>query len=379
MSQEEFDTAIRAYDLAHQHVAEAIARDDLELARAEIDDILRDVKSGAYGPLASAVMPPLDNYLDRGLTAGEVAWSYLYELPQFVLWSFPIAALVAAVFTVHGMTVNREIVAAKAGGISFHRLLVPVFALGLLLTGGALWLADIVPRGNRIAAEIRQEEDTRQSWRTNFVYQTEDGRSLAVRRLAVSEKRMHGVVMQKGDPIEERPVTHMVASVGHYSEDRGWILQNGHLRRIQPGGEELTWRFDELVAPGLTEKPEELLEEPRDDELMTYEEMGRLADIIRRSGGDPQKLLVEREQKLAIPVATLVIILFGAPLATSSQRGGAAFGIGISLGSTILYLVLFKVLGAVGESGALSPVAAAWTPNAIFLLAGLVLLARVRT
>jgi len=321
----------------------------------------------------------LDNYLDRGLTAGEVAWSYLYELPQFVLWSFPIAALVAAVFTVHGMTVNREIVAAKAGGISFHRLLVPVFALGLLLTGGALWLADIVPRGNRIAAEIRQEEDTRQSWRTNFVYQTEDGRSLAVRRLAVSEKRMHGVVMQKGDPIEERPVTHMVASVGHYSEDRGWIFQNGYLRRIQPGGEELTWRFDELVAPGLTEKPEELLEEPRDDELMTYEEMGRLADIIRRSGGDPQKLLVEREQKLAIPVATLVIILFGAPLATSSQRGGAAFGIGISLGSTILYLVLFKVLGAVGESGALSPVAAAWTPNAIFLLAGLVLLARVRT
>jgi len=65
MSQEEFDTAIRAYDLAHQHVAEAIACDDLELARAEIDDILRDVKSGAYGPLASAFMPALDNYLDR--------------------------------------------------------------------------------------------------------------------------------------------------------------------------------------------------------------------------------------------------------------------------------------------------------------------------
>jgi lipopolysaccharide export system permease protein len=88
---------------------------------------------------------------------------------------------------------------------------------------------------------------------------------------------------------------------------------------------------------------------------------------------------VDRQEKLAIPVATLVIILFGAPLATSTKRGGTAYGIGVALLSTILYMLLFRVSGAFGETGALDPITSAWLPNAIFLAAGIVLLARVRT
>jgi lipopolysaccharide export system permease protein len=88
---------------------------------------------------------------------------------------------------------------------------------------------------------------------------------------------------------------------------------------------------------------------------------------------------VERAQKRAIPVAALVIVLFGAPLASSAPRGGAAYGIGVSLAVTILYLMLFKVAGAAGNTGALPPQVAAWLPNVVFGLAAVVLLARVRT
>lgn len=325
------------------------------------------------------VTEQLDNYLDRGLGFPDVARSYLFELPQFFLWSFPIAGLIAAVFTVHSMTVNREVVAAKAGGVSFHRLVAPLFVLGVLLTGVALWLTDVVPDANRIAAEIRKERDVRQSWRSNFVFQTEGGRSLSIRRLTTHRGSIRGVVMEDGDPLDGGTMTHVVAQRGEYTEEKGWVFHDGYLRRIRPDGNELTWKFERLVSRGFDEKPEDLLEDVGDEELMTYEEMGRLAGIIRRSGGDPQKLLVEREQKLAIPVATLVIILFGAPLATTSKRGGSAFGIGVSLGTTILYMVLFKVFGAIGESGAMEPAVAAWTPNVLFLAGALALLARVRT
>lgn len=325
------------------------------------------------------VTEQLDTYLNRGLTALDVGRAYLFMLPKFVLWSFPIAALVAAVFTVHGMTVNREIVAAKAGGISFHRLIAPLLVLGVLLTGVALWLAWTVPETNRIAAEILGEREVRQAWRNDFVYQTEDGRSLSVRRLRAEDRTMRGVMMASGDPTDGGTMTHVVANRARYSDEEGWVLESGYLRRIQSDGDELTWEFDRLVPRGLDEEPQDLLEDARDDELMNYREMGRLARVIRRSGGEPNELLVKKEQKLAIPVATLVIVLFGAPLATTSNRGGAAFGIGVSLGSTILYLSLFKVFGAMGESGALSPMLAAWAPNVLFLAAGLVLLSRVRT
>ncbi len=74
-----------------------------------------------------------------------------------------------------------------------------------------------------------------------------------------------------------------------------------------------------------------------------------------------------------------MVLLFGAPLATSNKRGGTAYGIGLSLGTVIVYILMLKISGAVGEAGAMPPLAAAWLPNVVFFGAALVLLARVRT
>src|SRR5690606_3581132 len=60
----------------------------------------------------------LGNYLSRGVPMRNVAISYIYQIPQLVFWGFPIAALIATVFTIGNMTRHQEITAAKAGGVS---------------------------------------------------------------------------------------------------------------------------------------------------------------------------------------------------------------------------------------------------------------------
>jgi uncharacterized membrane protein len=123
----------------------------------------------------------LDRYLDRadqGVTFGRVVVSYVYQFPQFVFWSFPIAALLATVFTIHPMTTHSEVMAAKAGGVSFHRLILPLVVMGMLLTGAGLVLADLAPRANQTAAELRGDRERRQGWRSNFVYITDRGEAL---------------------------------------------------------------------------------------------------------------------------------------------------------------------------------------------------------
>jgi lipopolysaccharide export system permease protein len=322
----------------------------------------------------------LDDYLERGVPGLDVIKAYLYEFPNFVLYSFPIAALVAAVFTIHFMTTHREIVAAKAGGVSFHRLVAPLVGMGILLTGVALGLSEVVPTTNRIAAELRLERSARRNWRAYFVFRGEDGTSMAIRRLSVAENTIEGVVLEtEPDDISTTPALHLVADEARFDEENGWTFDEGYLRQLSAEGSQQTFGFTQMRMRGLGERPEDLLEEPRDDEEMTYGELGRLAEMIRRSGGDPGEYLVKKEQKRAIPVATLVIILFGAPLATTSKRGGAAFGIGVSLGSTILYMLLFKLAGAFGATGNLDPLLAAWLPNGLFFVTGCVLLTRVRT
>jgi lipopolysaccharide export system permease protein len=320
----------------------------------------------------------LDDYIDRGVAMGDVVISYLYMMPLFIQWTFPIAALLATVFTVHNMTAHREVVAAKAGGISFHRLYLPLLIAGFAFTGVALALSEVVPRTNKIAAQIQRAETPGRSWRSDFVYRSEQGVTWQVDRLTAADGRMTGLVLERPPTTHDRAV-HVAAEAASYSDDGGWMLAQGYLRRLDPGGTLTTVEFERLSVPGLEEKPEELLEVPPEPEEMTYAEIDRFADIIQRTGGDASELLVKKEQKIAIPVMTLVIILFGAPLATSHKRGGAAFGVGLSLATVLLFMVLLRVAGALGEAGALSPLAAAWIPNAVFALAGIFFTARVLT
>ena len=52
----------------------------------------------------------LDDYLDRGVALLDIGVAYFYKLPQFIQWSFPIAGLIAAVFTVHTMTRHLSLI-----------------------------------------------------------------------------------------------------------------------------------------------------------------------------------------------------------------------------------------------------------------------------
>ncbi len=321
----------------------------------------------------------IDRYINRGLTAKQVSLSYVYQLPLFIQYSFPIAALVATVFTIGAMTRYQEITAAKAGGLSFYRLMSPIVGMAVLLTVAGLGLGELVPYTLEKRAELmgNRKADAIGS-RAAFVYQTQGEGMLTVRMLNVRDREMTGVVLER-NASKTGPGMHRIASTARWTPHRGWMLQGGYVRRLGADGTEVTFAFDSLRVPGLTETPDDLLAEPKDAEEMGYEEMSRFITAIDRSGGDSRPLRVERAQKIALPVAVLIIVLFGAPLATSSQRGGTAFGIGISLGVTILYMLLFRVGKAVGSSGALDPNVAAWAPNLLFLVAALWFMSRVRT
>jgi lipopolysaccharide export system permease protein len=156
-------------------------------------------------------------------------------------------------------------------------------------------------------------------------------------------------------------------------------VDDGRVRVFLGAGREQAWEFASLVPIRLRETPEQLLAIPKSPDEMGYRELGSYIDVLRHSGGKPFRLMVQQAQKIAIPVATLIIVLFGAPLANSSPRGGTAYGIGISLGITIFYMMLFKVSGGLANGGSIPPLLGAWFPNLLFLVAAVWLQVRVKT
>ena len=320
----------------------------------------------------------IDQYARQELPLTSVALGYVYQMPLFISWSFPVAALIATVFTVNTMTRHSEMTAAKAGGISFFRALRVLVVLGVLLTGVALLLSEIVPIGTERKKEVLQEvERMPDVMRHDFVYTGPDGHVYTIRQLNISGPSMSGLTIERAE--QGQPVLRIAARDASWDSISGWTLNEGVYRRFDESGTERAFSFDTLRMAAMTETPEQLMARMKEPEEMRYAELGRFIETLERSGGKPREMMVQRSQKIAIPMATMVIILFGAPLANSSARGGAAYGIGISLGITVFYMVLFRVTGAAGTAGWMDPALAAWAPNLLFALAAIFLIARVRT
>jgi len=323
----------------------------------------------------------LDTYSEKAIPLGAVALGYVYMLPQFILWSFPIASLIATVFTVSAMTRHSEMAAAKAGGISFYRATLILPVMGLLLTVTGLGLTEVVPLGIRRAAELHGEKSGFRRGRSDFMYRGEDGSVYGIRRIDVNSGRISSLTMEnEGDGVTT-PTLHTFAREATWdSTTSQWTLHDGEFRVFAPGHDERFIKFDQMIPVTLREPPEELLADPKDPEEMRFGEINRFIKSLERSGGDAFKLMFSRSEKIAIPVATLIVILFGAPLLSgATARSGPAYGIGVSLGITIVYLMMFRLAQAIGATGAIQPDLAAWVPNMIFAAGAIGLNFRVKT
>ncbi|MEX2281482.1 MAG: LptF/LptG family permease [Gemmatimonadota bacterium] len=320
----------------------------------------------------------LARYIDRGISLGRVGLSYVYQLPLYIYYSFPIASLIGTIFTVNNMTRHSELSAAKAGGVSFWRLLAPLPVLGIILTIVALGLSELVPITTRARSQLLGGRGPSNVARTEFVYRGTNGYSFAIRRIDLEGARITGLVMEREGNEPEVPSIYVKGQEAVYDSVKGWTVFRGQLRMLL-GEEERLFDFSELHPTRFRETPEKLLAQPKEPEEMRYAELGEFIEVLQRSGGNPLELMADRAEKIALPVATLIIILFGAPLANSTQRGGAAYGIGISLGITIVYMMLFRICHAAAATGTIPPNLAPWLPNILIFLAAVVLTLRVKT
>jgi lipopolysaccharide export LptBFGC system permease protein LptF len=67
------------------------------------------------------------------------------------------------------------------------------------------------------------------------------------------------------------------------------------------------------------------------------------------------------------------------PFAVTTGRRGALYGIGLGIALALVYWTMISVCAALGSSGVMTPLLAAWAPNLLFGAAGLALLLTVRT
>ena len=140
--------------------------------------------------------------------------------------------------------------------------------------------------------------------------------------------------------------------------------------------------FSPIVAPlrlYYAERPDDFATEVKSPDQMTFAQLRRYIETIRRSGYSAEELTVKLYQKTSWPFISLVMALIALPFAFRMGRRGALYGFFIALLLGIAYWGVFSIFTKFGEVGNLPGLLSAWSANILFAIAAIYLFLHVET
>jgi LPS export ABC transporter permease LptG len=333
----------------------------------------------------------LSDKLFKGTTtAGMLATYMWYQTPQYIYWCIPLSVLIGGLVTVGILTRTSELIVMRACGISLYRAAAPLLTFAVL-AGGVLFLFEenVLAYSNRRAEELRHVirggvpralDVFDRRWilgRQGEIYhylffdpkRTELG-GFSVFRFAPRAGRLQSRAFY-------RTVTFGGKATG-FEQTVVWQARDGWVREFDRQIAQRAYRpvdHEELSV----EPPQYFMTEQTPAERMTYAQLKRYIVELRASGINVTEHEVELHRKVSFPWVTLIMTLLALPFAVTTGRRGAMYGIGLGIVLALVYWIAMSVFGAVGASGVIHPLLAAWAPNILFAAAALYLLLTVRT
>jgi LPS export ABC transporter permease LptG/LPS export ABC transporter permease LptF len=313
-------------------------------------------------------------------------FEYLFFLaPSFIYQTLPISVLLSVLGAFGVMTKQNEVTAFKACGVSLFRLAIPVFVASVLFSGG-LFAFDYyyLPGANRKQDALRDEIKGRATQTylnpNNKWIMGEGSRIFHYTYLDPTEKVMAGAYVFELDPDTFRLTREISAERARWSPTlHTWVFENGWNSDFRGKQRILTHTFQADTFPELTERPDYFLKEALLDKQMNFLQLDKYIRDLRQSGFDTMRLQVSFYNKFSVPLFAMIMALIAVPFAFLVGNRGAMTGIGISIAIAIVYLGVSKLFEKIGGVNELPPALAAWAPDALFSLAGLYLLTRMRS
>lgn len=312
---------------------------------------------------------------------------YLLHLAPKLLYDLtPIGTLVASLICFGILTKYNEVTAFKAGGVSVHRLAVPVlfasFVVSVLLFG---FDQNFIPEANRrqemLRAEIKKKPVQTYLKRDRQWVYGEGSRIYNYQFLDPTDNVMSKVNVYELDPKTFHVVHQISAERARWVPSLNtWRFRNGMSHDSHHEADDYkNFHNSSAVFPELNEPPNWFVKEEKEYKEMNFEELGGYIKEAKASGVDTTPLEVQYYKKFAVPLFAFIMAVLSIPFAFIAGNRGAMTGVGISFGIAIAYWTIGTLFEQVGDLSQLPAAMAAWSPDVIFALAGFYFMARMKT
>ncbi|NWF90761.1 MAG: YjgP/YjgQ family permease [Ignavibacteriaceae bacterium] len=329
------------------------------------------------------MMENLDDFIDQNVPTFIIFNYYLVFSPEIIKLISPVAVLFAALFTAGKAANLSEITAIKASGVSLLRFMLPFLITTFIISLASIYFSGyVVPHANSIKVNLERKYLNRGFVFTgsNIFFKDSPVKIVNIAFFDNSLNQAHRVSIQEFDISDPTKMISRIDALKMTYDTTAhcWKAQNVAKRFFSSDKESANY-YNQLTLFDLNFRPEDLASKQQKPEEMNLKELKKLITSQEREGTDPKSTLIEYYSRFSFSMASMVVVLFGIPLAaTKRRRGGLAVQIGINILVTFIYLVFMKVSQAFGKNGALDPLLTAWFANLVFLLAALATLPKLR-
>jgi lipopolysaccharide export system permease protein len=331
------------------------------------------------------IIEHIDLFIDRGAVIGVVVMYYLYYSPFILVMVLPVAMLLSTLFSLGLLAKDNELTAMKANGISLYRIFLPLFILAFLASLLVFVLNElIVPYSNQKKTYTREVEIEKKAIPKDLLYQNiyaqgENGRIFYINKY--DSKKMEGkeVLVQRFE--DNRLKEQIEAKVMRWTGN-DWVFEDGAYRFFSDSLEitevEEFQKFSQLQRKDIKIKPEVFTKRRKLPEEMNYRELREYTKIKKKAGENVSAELTDLYMKLAYPLISFIIVLFGSPLAANPRRGSLSINFAITMAIAFTYWFMLRTAQTFGHTERLSPFLGAWITNFIFAGLGLFLLIKAK-
>ena len=317
----------------------------------------------------------LGTFIDTGLGADKIIVYYLRTIPETVLLVSPVSTLLSSLYVTGKLSAASELSAMKASGVSLRQLITPfllaAFAVTLLnILNAGFFSPYIAIERHRFEQEFFKRTFESLSGNNNLHILESRNRILSITSLDPEEETGYGISLETFDGpelksrIDAKKITYdNMRNRWFFHETRTRVFtDDGVNYRENPGQDTLKLSIDGSSLRELGIQP---------DAMNIVQHLSYIREKQRAGFSNLGRVIVKFHNKMALPFASVIIVLIGVPLSARKRRSGFAIEFGISLLIGFSYLSVQRAFAIAGYRSVLDPLLAAWLPNLLFLFIGL--------
>jgi len=322
----------------------------------------------------------MDLMVNKGISAFTISKLVVFLLPSFMMFTIPIALLIAILIGMGRLSSDNEITVLKASGISLSQLYLPVAVASLITFVFTIIISYfLVPQSNfatkRLLFDIAQQNASigikEKIFNADF-----KGIILYAEKIPLEGDYMEGVIVSDNRIVNETNTT-IAKKAFLVSDPQSFTvklrLENGSTHTVSPdlkNYRKIDFKTYDINLD-MTDSIASASETAKSSTDMT---MSELLSKMKKPGIDDamfRELAIEVHKKFSIPLSCIFFGILALPLGIKSHR--AVKSRGFAVGIIIVSLYYLLRIGGEGlvETGRLTPEIGVWTPNLVFAVLGI--------